>query len=136
MESLTIVVQFSGAVTMNSDHKGFAVAEASGKVLSATSLSDVPDTTAHLSSSLFISESRFWESGVIAFPDDKGALYFETRAPGEMLPVSGGSLGTVAWFVTHGIGFFEGFSGIITGNFRADADGRFVDHQVIKVTRN
>lgn len=135
MNTQTMIMEFKGTVSPDKGEQGFSSVVADGLLINSIVDSEAKISKATLTSRLFAKDGSFWEAGRIEFPEAESSLYFDTRTPGSMEVIGEGtSRGTISWYVTEGTGVFTGLKGIITGNFTANGEGAFVDHQVIKLT--
>lgn len=97
----------------------------------SAALGSLPGGSATFDSEVvFVSETAFKESGVIAFGNERNRLRFSTIGEGYLGSSPNGATkhGSVMWRVDGGEGQFEGASGLITSNFFVGADGNVVDN--------
>ncbi len=85
-------------------------------------------------SNIVMSAEGFKEAGTIEYAG-RGKVNFETVGFGTLgpSPVADLQCGAVVWRVTGGEGEFQGASGHITSNFRANADGEVVDNNYSRI---
>jgi len=141
MTIFTMLVLFEGEGAPMPDAAGFVKSEATGTILAVSNDGLPPDGQierpeggARFSTMVFSRDGRFWEAGRVDFPGIASHLTVETIHPGATADRLGGaSAGAIAWSVTGGGGRFAGATGIVTGNFTAQPDGRFLDHQLYKL---
>jgi hypothetical protein len=124
------------------EYPGFGIAEAEGRVLVVSALSDTSSQApldavfakAHFKTMMHVSAGRFQESGCIDFPGTDCYLIVSTTEPGTSSDAPDGtSTASMIWHIMSGGGRFKGAQGQITGNSVGTADGRFTDHQVCKI---
>ena len=141
MNILTMLVHFEGEGSPVPDAKGFVRSQASGTFLEVKNEGLSPEARiervsgqASFNTMVFAQDGRFWEAGRVDFPGIESHLIVETRHAGSSVDLPGGAAaGSISWTIIGGGGRFDGASGIVTGNFTAQPDGRFFDHHLYKI---
>ena len=142
MKLCTLLIVFRGQGTADPHAPAFVASAATGSVIAfSDGVRADPDTpftddigTAVMNTRVFNQAGRFFEAGRISFPDIDSHLDVDTPdAARAYSRENGHSYGAATWRIVGGGGRFGGTQGLITGNFTADADGGFVDHQLYKI---
>jgi hypothetical protein len=141
MKLCTLLIVFRGRGTPDPKAPEFVSSEATGTLIAAGDAHAEPEMrlTADVGRTLmdtrvFNHDGRFFEAGRISFPNIDSHLDVDTPDPGRAYPrPDGSSYGAATWRILGGGGRFAGAHGLVTGNFTADADGNFVDHQLYKI---
>jgi len=141
MRALVYAMRFTGQVTpvgiagdvleATTTGSGSTLTTTIGPDGLAADLETLPGGEATFASEVtFTGETRFQETGTIAFGDHR--LRFSTVGSGYLAPGADPrrQQGAVVWRVESGEGQFAGATGLITSNFFVGDDGAVVDHHL------
>ncbi|QGY33207.1 hypothetical protein [Pantoea cypripedii] len=142
MKTFSMLIFFTGKGEPVGFSSGVIRSRANGQIISTVAdqsitgeaMLQAPSKSASFDTVVTVLGDQSWESGRVEFADINSHLDVVTGTPGKIYSHDNGTAtGSISWKVLGGSGFFEGATGIVTGNFVGYADDTFTDHQLFKL---